>query len=132
MPPPQRGARHVWRLGMLMCRFCVDIGFNVVDLPDSCVCPPHAPSQRDEQVTYVDRVRAVCAILKIGNAEAASARKPAAHLAAIAAIKNGTVFRGGPFADYMEAHPAAAATAGRSGGGGMQATAGTSAAAAAK
>ncbi len=54
--------------------------------------------QRDE-VTHVDRVRAVCGILKIGNAAAAVESRPAVQQAAISAIRSGLAFRASPFAD---------------------------------
>ena len=66
-----------------------------------------------QEVTYVDRVRAVCGILKIGNAASAEHR-PAAQHAAMAAIKTGVAFRTNPFADDVEAYLSAAAPATRS------------------
>ena len=64
-----------------------------------------------QEVTYVDRVRAVCAILKIGNAHAADHR-PTAQQAAMAAIKTGVAFRANPFAVDAETYlPTATSTA---------------------
>ena len=57
-----------------------------------------------QEVKFVDRVRAVCGILNIGNAAALSKEKPAALQAAIAAIKNGIAFRENPFADDVESY----------------------------
>ncbi|GAX78756.1 hypothetical protein CEUSTIGMA_g6193.t1 [Chlamydomonas eustigma] len=62
----------------------------------------NAPPKREE-VTYVDRVRAVCGMLKIGNAASAEHRL-AAQGAAIGAIKSGVVFRANPFADDVESY----------------------------
>ena len=51
----------------------------------------------------MDRVRAVCAILNIGNASSIEHRA-AAQQAAMAAIKTGVAFRANPFADAAEVY----------------------------
>jgi hypothetical protein len=66
-------------------------------LSPRCVC-----FQREE-VTYLDRIRAVCGILGIGRAaEAIEARGQSAHAAAIAAIRLGMAFKESPLADSVE------------------------------
>ncbi|MEW5312378.1 MAG: hypothetical protein WDW38_004017 [Sanguina aurantia] len=58
----------------------------------------------EQDVTFVDRVRAICGILNIGNAAALSKEKPAALQAAVVAIRNGSAFRSTPFADDADAY----------------------------
>lgn len=70
--------------------------------------PPSAPAimsppQAKGEVAYADRVRAVCALLNIGDAVRASKDKPQALQAALASIRSGSAFRENPFADGVEA-----------------------------
>ena len=69
------------------------------------------PVLQREEVTYVDRVRAVCAILKIGHAAAAVEGRPAVQSAALAAVRSGAAFRASPFSDDVEAYLPARASA---------------------
>jgi hypothetical protein len=54
------------------------------------------------EVTYVDRVRAVCGMLNIGGAAALSKDKPAALPFVVASIKSKSIFRENPYADGVE------------------------------
>lgn len=63
---------------------------------------PQQAKQPKEPITFEDRVRAVCALLGIGNAAAASQGKPQAQHNAIMAIRNGSAFKENPFADGVE------------------------------
>jgi hypothetical protein len=54
------------------------------------------PQGATSEVAFVDRVRAVCALLGIGNAQEVVRDKPAALQHAVATIKNGSAFRWAP------------------------------------
>eukprot|EP00877_Chromochloris_zofingiensis_P005297 jgi/Chrzof1/14769/Cz09g15150.t1 len=52
-----------------------------------------SPVAGKSDVSYLDRVRAICGILQIGNAAELSQQKPAALQSAIQSIKDGKAFR---------------------------------------
>ncbi|GIL81346.1 hypothetical protein Vretimale_1101 [Volvox reticuliferus] len=55
-----------------------------------------------KEVTFVDKVRALCGVLAIGNAAALAQDKPLALQTAAMSLRNGNAFRENPFADSVE------------------------------
>lgn len=55
-----------------------------------------------QEVTFVDKVRALCGVLGIGNAAALAADKPLALQTAAMSLRNANAFKENPFADSVE------------------------------
>ncbi|CAD7699681.1 unnamed protein product [Ostreobium quekettii] len=64
--------------------------------------PPQTPAARKVvDISMLDRVRAVCCLLGVGDAGAMVNSKPGAMQAAVAAIKSGAAFRWGTNANTV-------------------------------
>jgi len=84
---------------------------------------PQQPPTKKEENTYVDRVRAICGILNIGNAAEVAKGRPSAQYAALVSLRNGSAFRANPFADDVSSYLPTGGTAGTAGAAGASATA---------
>ncbi|PNH12927.1 Zinc finger CCCH domain-containing protein 39 [Tetrabaena socialis] len=60
------------------------------------------PAGSAKEVTFVDKVRALCGVLAIGNAAALAAEKPLALQTAAMSLRNTAAFKENPFADSVE------------------------------
>ncbi len=66
---------------------------------DRAVC---ARVRRPQEVTFVDKVRALCGVLNIGNAAVLAKEKPLALQTAAMSLRNANAFKENPFADSVE------------------------------
>lgn len=69
---------------------------------------PGGGGGKPEPTTFIDRVRAICGMLNIGNAARMLEEKPGARTAAVQAVRSGAAFRENPFADDVEGYLQAA------------------------
>ncbi|KAG2501803.1 hypothetical protein HYH03_000303 [Edaphochlamys debaryana] len=76
--------------------------------PSGPTAGPPAPA-KSQEVTFVDKVRALCGVLGIGNAAALASEKPLALQTAAMSLRNAAALRENPFADSVERYVAAAA-----------------------
>ena len=60
--------------------------------------------QQQQEVTFVDKVRAICGVLSIGNAALLGKDKPLALQTAAMSLRNGNAFKDNPFADSVEGY----------------------------